>query len=201
MPDESLVLSVRRTLGELEDRRVLVIGAGANRTMTSRTFSQPRPPAEGFIDVTLEGYYQLDDGEEGCLSLPGAFVPCARPDVATVHGTGLDGQASEAPFEHAVLEAPGCAAVCAEDVQGVVGHDAVGATAVGDDLAVAGQLGQPRLELVQRYGHGAGEVAGPVLLHGPDVEHGDLSGGGTDSEEQDLRSRVEAALLARFGRG
>ena len=35
---------------------------------------------------------QLDDGEEGCLSLPGAFVPCARPDVATVHGTGLDGQ-------------------------------------------------------------------------------------------------------------
>ncbi|MFC5176953.1 peptide deformylase [Nocardioides taihuensis] len=35
---------------------------------------------------------QLDDGEEGCLSLPGAFVSCARPDVATVHGTGLDGQ-------------------------------------------------------------------------------------------------------------
>ena len=35
---------------------------------------------------------QLDEGEEGCLSLPGAFVPCARPDVATVHGTGLDGQ-------------------------------------------------------------------------------------------------------------
>ena len=35
---------------------------------------------------------QLDDSDEGCLSYPGAFVPCARPDTATVHGTGLDGE-------------------------------------------------------------------------------------------------------------
>ena len=34
---------------------------------------------------------RLDDDDEGCLSLPGAFVPCARPDVASVSGTGLDG--------------------------------------------------------------------------------------------------------------
>ena len=34
---------------------------------------------------------RLDDGDEGCLSLPGAFVPCARPDVARVEGLGLDG--------------------------------------------------------------------------------------------------------------
>lgn len=34
----------------------------------------------------------LDDGEEGCLSFPGAFVECARPDFASVTGTGLDGQ-------------------------------------------------------------------------------------------------------------
>lgn len=33
----------------------------------------------------------LDEGEEGCLSFPGAFVECARPDVALVSGTGLDG--------------------------------------------------------------------------------------------------------------
>jgi peptide deformylase len=43
----------------------------------------------------------LDDAEEGCLSLPGAFISCARPDEASVvgadhrgrpvrvHGTGL----------------------------------------------------------------------------------------------------------------
>ena len=35
---------------------------------------------------------RLDEGDEGCLSLPGAFVPCARPDFATVTGTGLDGE-------------------------------------------------------------------------------------------------------------
>jgi peptide deformylase len=34
----------------------------------------------------------LDDGEEGCLSFPGAFVECARPDWARVEGTGLDGE-------------------------------------------------------------------------------------------------------------
>jgi peptide deformylase len=35
---------------------------------------------------------ELDDDEEGCLSLPGAFVPCARPDFARVEGQGLDGE-------------------------------------------------------------------------------------------------------------
>jgi peptide deformylase len=36
---------------------------------------------------------ELDDSEEGCLSLPGAFVPCARPSYARVEGQGLDGSA------------------------------------------------------------------------------------------------------------
>ena len=35
---------------------------------------------------------QLDSDEEGCLSFPGSFEPCARPDRARVDGTGLDGQ-------------------------------------------------------------------------------------------------------------
>lgn len=34
---------------------------------------------------------KLDDGDEGCLSFPGAFCPCARPAFATVEGFGLDG--------------------------------------------------------------------------------------------------------------
>lgn len=34
---------------------------------------------------------KLDDDDEGCLSLPGAFVECARPDVAKVTGQDLDG--------------------------------------------------------------------------------------------------------------
>ena len=35
---------------------------------------------------------QLDDSDEGCLSFPGAFMPCARPDHASVSGTGLTGE-------------------------------------------------------------------------------------------------------------
>ena len=38
---------------------------------------------------------QLDVGDEGCLSFPGAFVECGRPDRASVTGTGLDGQPVE----------------------------------------------------------------------------------------------------------
>jgi peptide deformylase len=37
----------------------------------------------------------LDESDEGCLSYPGAFVECARPDFATVTGTGLDGEPVE----------------------------------------------------------------------------------------------------------
>jgi peptide deformylase len=36
---------------------------------------------------------RLEEADEGCLSLPGGYVPLARPDQATVHGTGLDGAA------------------------------------------------------------------------------------------------------------
>jgi peptide deformylase len=34
---------------------------------------------------------KLDDGDEGCLSMPGAFVSCARPTYARVQGQGIDG--------------------------------------------------------------------------------------------------------------
>ena len=44
---------------------------------------------ELFLPVGKER--KLDDGDEGCLSLPGAFVPCARPTYARVEGQGLDG--------------------------------------------------------------------------------------------------------------
>ena len=34
----------------------------------------------------------LDEDQEGCLSYPGAFIDCARPDWAAVDGLGLDGE-------------------------------------------------------------------------------------------------------------
>jgi peptide deformylase len=37
----------------------------------------------------------LDEADEGCLSYPGAYVECARPDFASVTGTGLDGEPVE----------------------------------------------------------------------------------------------------------
>ncbi len=42
--------------------------------------------------VEPEGARYLDDSPEGCLSFPGAFVDCARPDYAIVEGFGLDGR-------------------------------------------------------------------------------------------------------------
>ena len=38
---------------------------------------------------------RLDEEDEGCLSLPGSYVPLARPDVATCVGSGLDGGSVE----------------------------------------------------------------------------------------------------------
>ena len=35
---------------------------------------------------------KLDEAEEGCLSYPGAYVDCARPDSAQVTGYGIDGE-------------------------------------------------------------------------------------------------------------
>ena len=35
---------------------------------------------------------RLDESEEGCLSLPGAFTSCARPDYARVDGQDADGR-------------------------------------------------------------------------------------------------------------
>lgn len=39
-----------------------------------------------------DGERRLDEGDEGCLSLPGAFVSCARLDRARVEGVDATGQ-------------------------------------------------------------------------------------------------------------
>src|SRR3954463_16720785 len=43
------------------------------------------------LTVPEVGRRHLDDSDEGCLSYPGAFVECARPDWASVTGQGVDG--------------------------------------------------------------------------------------------------------------
>jgi peptide deformylase len=44
------------------------------------------------VDLPEGRERRLDDDDEGCLSYPGAFVECARPDRARVTGQGLDGE-------------------------------------------------------------------------------------------------------------
>ena len=56
-----------------------------------------------------------------------------------------------------------------------MGVGAERAAAVGDDLAVGRQLGQPALELVERDRARALDVAGRVLLLGPDVDEHDVA--------------------------
>ncbi len=56
-------------------------GASTAGVVCNPTLTLPEGPAR-----------RLDDGEEGCLSFPGAFAPCARPESAIVEGFGLDGE-------------------------------------------------------------------------------------------------------------
>jgi peptide deformylase len=38
---------------------------------------------------------QLEEVDEGCLSLPGAYIPCSRPDQAHVRGVDERGEPVE----------------------------------------------------------------------------------------------------------
>ncbi|WP_408899509.1 peptide deformylase [Nocardioides sp. R1-1] len=70
---------------------------------------------------------RLDDSGEGCLSYPGAFVDCARPDYAVVEGTGLDG--SPVRFEGDGLLAK-CLQHETDHTRGIVFGDRISAKAM-----------------------------------------------------------------------
>lgn len=44
------------------------------------------------LELPVGADRRLDDDDEGCLSWPGAYVPCARPGFAAVTGQGLSGE-------------------------------------------------------------------------------------------------------------
>ncbi|MGH3500866.1 MAG: peptide deformylase [Nocardioidaceae bacterium] len=66
---------------------------------------------------------QLDDADEGCLSLPGAFVPLARPSFASVSGVDHEGNA-------VTYEGTGYLARCLQHET-----DHLGGTVFGDRLS------------------------------------------------------------------
>src|SRR2546429_112662 len=66
-----------------------------------------------------------------------------------------------------------------EQADGVVGIDAVGTAAVGDDLAPVRQLRGHRVERVERRRQRSRYMPGAVLRLGADVEHDDAPFGET----------------------
>lgn len=44
------------------------------------------------LDLPVGEDRHLEEADEGCLSLPGAFAPCPRPDVAVVRGVDHHGE-------------------------------------------------------------------------------------------------------------
>jgi peptide deformylase len=58
-------------------------------------FDCPDDDGQRTLGVVCNPQLTLPEGDEGCLSYPGAFVECARPDFALVRGTGLDGSPVE----------------------------------------------------------------------------------------------------------
>ena len=67
--------------------------------------------------------------------------------------------------------AAGPQSLLAQQADGLVREGAVGAAAVGDDLSVGGQLGQPPPQLTDRDRDRPGQVAGGILGGGPHIQH------------------------------
>ncbi|MCU0264183.1 MAG: peptide deformylase [Candidatus Nanopelagicales bacterium] len=69
------------------------------------------------LDLPTGRERRLTEDDEGCLSLPGAYAPLARPDTAVCRGQGLDGN----PIE---ISATGLLARCVQHetdhLQGIV---------------------------------------------------------------------------------
>jgi peptide deformylase len=75
------------------------------------------------VEVPEGSDRRLDEGEEGCLSMPGGFVECPRPDYAVVRGQSLDG--SPVTFEGTGVLAR-CLQHEADHLEGRVFADRVG---------------------------------------------------------------------------
>jgi hypothetical protein len=83
----------------------------------------------------------------------------------------LDGETGCDPLGEAVLEACCIEAVPGHESDCVVGVYAVRSAAVGHDLSAVGDLAETRLQVADRDGDRAADVAGGVLGFGSNVEH------------------------------
>src|SRR5438552_11102912 len=79
--------------------------------------------------------------------------------------SGFDGETRDAPFRHAIREAPGLQSLFAQQLNRLEGHEAERPPAIGDDFLAFRQLANALFELldgdIQRAGHVArGEFPG-----------------------------------------
>ena len=87
----------------------------------------------------------------------------------------FDAPATRLPFHDTLFHAHRAKSLLAQLLDGLDGHDAIWAPAVGDDLAVLRQLREMALQLAHRHRARARNVAGLVFLRGAYVEHGHLT--------------------------
>jgi peptide deformylase len=87
---------------------------------------------------------RLDADDEGCLSFPGAYTECARPDRAKVEGFGVDG-------EPVVFEGTGLLARCLQHET-----DHTHGTVFGDRLSAKARkkLGKQQEKLADEFPEG-----------------------------------------------
>src|SRR5207248_1327999 len=95
--------------------------------------------------------------------------------IGIVSVPGRDGQAGSFPFGKPVNQSSGHEALPVELTHCVVGIDAVGAAAVGDDLRVLGQGPQMAAQLGDGHRVGAGDVTGLVFGTGTYIQNENFS--------------------------
>jgi hypothetical protein len=82
----------------------------------------------------------------------------------------------------------------------LVGVDAVGPAAVGDDVGIGRELAQLARQIIDRHGQRSGDVPGVVFGRGADVEHDDVAAAQAPLE-LGARDRLQLFAIAEVVRG
>ena len=147
-------------VGGERDREPTPFRAGADRTQVPAGVHRQGSPVTQVDQVGGVAQPLVDDRLD--------LVTHAQPHPFDRRSTAGRPQAHSG---EAVLEPRGADAFGVEQPDGVVGVDAVGPAAVGHDVRAVGDLAQPGLQVVDRDGDRAADVAGGVLGLRADVEH------------------------------
>lgn len=108
-----------------------------------------------------------------------------------------DAKAASAQIGHAEVKVAGAIPGGLEDPDRAQRHRTVRAAAIGDDLPIAGELLEPRTQLVERDAARARQIARAVLLLRPHVEQRHLAASDQRKQLVPLGGREGAKLTAQ----